>query len=432
MKSLIPAVLLAAACSTCLAAQPTTESRPVTETIHSEQVTDNYRWLEGDNSDPQNMGQLTDEVASWTDAQNGYTRDVLDNLPGRKALEERLRELMEVPSIGAPSVYGNRYFYSKREGTQPQAVRYVRDGLEGDERVLLDPQQIDPSGLTTVSWTAPNKDGSLMAFGMYASGDENSTLYVMNVENGAWLADVIPGKVRLSGWLPDNSGFFYQNLEDTDDAYSSVMKLHKLGTHHRQDKVLFRQKDIEFFYGNSGKSDEEIEALRTTWGPFGVPSEDARWMVVGYWTGTSGLDMWVADLDRWFRTGELNIKPMVMGKQGRIGGMHYDGNRFYMQHSFEAPNGTVSMIDLNNPSFEHWQTVVPEDSKLVIKGTSFARGIIAVDMLDAAKTRIALYDMNGKSLGDLAMPGIGSGSLTVSDDRTEAFLSFSSYNMPRS
>ncbi|MFG0300323.1 MAG: hypothetical protein ACF8K1_12045, partial [Phycisphaerales bacterium JB047] len=314
MKTLISAMLFAAATSVCLAAQPTTESRPVTETIHGEQVTDSYRWLEGDNSDPQNMGQLTDEVASWTDAQNGYTRDVLDNLPGRKALEERLRELMEVPSIGAPSVYGNRYFYSKREGTQPQAVRYVRDGLEGDERVLLDPQQIDPSGLTTVSWTEPNKDGSLMAFGMYASGDENSTLYVMNVETGEWLADVIPGKVRLSGWLPDNSGFFYKNLEDTDDAYSSVMKLHKLGTHHRQDKVLFRQKDIEFFYGDSGKSDAELAALKTTWGPFGVPSEDARWMVVGYWTGTAGMDAWVADLDEWFRSGELKLEPMVMGK----------------------------------------------------------------------------------------------------------------------
>ncbi len=432
MNTLTTAMLLVAAQSMCLAAPPATESRPVTETIHGEQVTDNYQWLEGDNSDPASMGKLTDEVVSWTDDQNGYTRSVLDNLPGRKELEERLRELMEVPSIGSPSVYGNRYFYSKREGTQPQSVRYVREGLDGKERVLLDPQQIDPSGLTTVSWTAPNKDGSLMAFGMYKSGDENSTLYLMDVESGEWLADVIPGKVSFSGWLPDNSGFFYQNLESTDDAYSSVMKLHTIGTHHRQDKMLFRQKDIEFFYGDSGKSDAEIAALKTTWGPFGVPSEDARWMVLGYWTGTAGLDMWVADLDGWFRTGELEIKPMVSGKLGRMGGMHYDGDRFYMQHSFEAPNGTVSMIDLNNPSFENWETIVPENDELVINGTSFARGIIAVNYLDAAKTRIALHDMRGGSLGDLELPGIGSGGLSVSDDRTEAFLSFSSYNMPAS
>jgi prolyl oligopeptidase len=196
--------------------------------------------------------------------------------------------------------------------------------------------------------------------------------------------------------------------------------------------MLFRQKDIEFFYGDSGKSDAELAALKTTWGPFGVPSEDARWMVVGYWTGTAGMDAWVADLDEWFRSGELKLEPMVMGKLGRPGGMHFDGDRFYVQHSFDAPNGTVSMVDLNNPSFENWETIVPENDELVINGTSFARGIIAVNYLDAAKTRIALHDMRGASLGDLELPGIGSGGLSVSDDRTEAFLSFSSYNMPSS
>lgn len=432
MKTLTTTLVLAAFVAVGFAAPPETEVRVVNETIHGQDVTDNYRWLEGDNSDSANMGLANDEVGGWTDSQNAYTRSILDNLPGRKALEERLRELMEVPGIGSPSVYGNRYFYSKREGTQPQSVRYVRDGIDGDDRVLLDPQAIDPTGLTTVSWTAPNKDGSLMAFGMYASGDENSTLYLMDVESGEWLADVIPGKVGFSQWLPDNSGFFYERLENLDDAYSSVMKLHKIGTHHREDVVLFRQKDIDFFYGDLNKTEAEIEALKTTWGPFGMPSEDGRWMVVGYWTGTAGVDLWVADLDAWFRTGELNITPMAIGKMGRMGGAHFDGDRLIMQHSFDAPNGTVSSIDLTNPGFENWDTVVAADENLVIAGTSFARGIIAVDYLENAKTRIALFDFAGDSLGDLELPGIGSGGLSVSDDRTTAFLSFSSFNMPRS
>lgn len=431
MKTFLSAIILAGS-TLALAGPPETKSIPVTDTIHGQTVVDEYRWLEGDNSNPDNMGLLTDKVISWTDGQNGYTRSVLDNLPGRAALEHRLRELMEVPSIGSPSAFGNRYFFSKREGSQPQAVRYVRDGIDGDDRVLLDPQQIDPTGLTTVSWTAPNKDGSLMAFGMYTSGDENSTLYVMDVQSGEWLADEIPGKVGLSGWLPDSSGFFYERLEDINDAYSSVMKLHKLGTHHRQDQILFRQKDINFFYGDLNKTDAELESLKTTWGPFGSPSEDARWMTIGYWTGTAGIDLWIADLSEWFRTGELNLVPMAIGKMGRVGGMHYDGDRLFIQHSFDAPNGTVSMIDLANPSFENWKTVVPHDENLVVQGASFARGIIAVQYLDSAKTRIALYDYNGNSKGDLELPGIGSAGLSTSDDRTEAFLTFTSYNTPRS
>ncbi len=427
-----PSLLTLLITSTLFAAPPATETRPVTETIHGTEITDNYQWLEGDNTDPNNMGLLTDEVATWTDAQNAYTRSILDNLPGRKALEERLRELMEVPSIGAPVPYGNRYFYSRREGTQPQSVRYYRDGLEGQEHELLNPQSIDPTGLTTVSWTAPNHDGSLMAFGMYTAGDENSTLYLMNVDTGEWFADEIPGKVNFAGWLPDSTGFFYERLEDLDDAYSSVLKFHKVGTHHRQDKVLFRQQDINFFYGDLNKTEAELEALKTTWGPFGSPSKDGRWLTVGYWTGTAGIDLWIADLSEWFRTGNLHLKPAAIGKMGRIGGSRYDGDRLFIQHSFDAPNGTVSVIDLNNPSFENWKTIVPHNKDLVIEGVDFARGIIAVQYLESAKTKISLFNNDGDSLGDLELPGIGSAGLTAVDDRTEAFLTFTSYNTPRS
>ncbi len=414
------------------AAPPATEARVVVDTYHGVEVLDPYQWLEGDNSDAENMGRLTDEVGVWTDAQNAFTRSVLDRLPGRKALEQRISELLEVPSIGTPSVYGNRYFYSKREGTQNQSLHYVREGVDGEDRLLLDPNQIDPTGLTTISWTAPNRDGSLMAFGMYRSGDENSTLYLMDVATGTWLADEIPGKVNLAGWDPDGKGFIYRRLESLDDAYSGVYKHHVIGTHHSQDTVLFRQKDTGFFYKDAGYSDEKLAALKTTWGPFATPSEDGRWMLVGYWTGTAGVDLWVADLDAWRRTGEVELVPMVMGQSGRVGATHFSGDRLYMQTAIGAPNGRVVMVDLTDPAIEHWKDIVPEDPKLVLSGTSFARGIIAADYLDQARTRITLFAYDGTRKGDLELPGIGSAGLSTSDDRTEAFLTFSSYNMPRS
>ncbi|MFT5424975.1 MAG: prolyl oligopeptidase [Phycisphaerales bacterium] len=416
-----------------LAAPPATEAREVTETIHGVTVTDPYRWLEGDNADPENMGQMTEEVTTWTDAQNDFTRSVLDGFqPTRGRLEDRLRELMEVPSIGSPQAYGNRYFMSRREGSQAQAIRYVREGLEGPERVLLDPMDIDPSGLTTVSWTAPNEDGSLMAFGMYTAGDENSTLYVMDVDTGEWLAEEIPGKVGFGGWDKDNKGFFYERLEDISNAYSGQFKHHKLGTHHRQDQVLFSQQDIEFFYGDQGLSTERLEELKTTWGPFGMPSEDGRWLVVGYWTGTSGVDLWAADLALWSRTGNLDLTPMVIGQSGRPGSSHYVGDTLYMQTTLGSEKGRVVAIDMHNPGFDSWTDIVPEHESLVLDGASFASGIIAADYMENASTRIKLFDFAGESLGDLDLPGIGSAGLSAFDDRTEAFLSFSSYNMPRS
>jgi len=406
---------------------PQTRIEPVTETLHGIEIIDPYRWLEGDE-----QGELTAEVTAWTDLQNAHTREVLDQLAGRKALESRLHELMEVPSISPPGMYGSRYFYSRREGGQPQALRYMRTSLNGPDQLLLDPQLIDPSGLTTISWTAPSNDGALMAFGMYRSGDENSVLYVMDVDSGEWLADEIPGKVGLVRWLPDSSGFYYRRLEDLDDPYSAVVKLHRLGTHHRQDKVLFRQHDLDTFYGGLEKTEEELELLKTTWGPGAMVSRDGKWMAVYYWTGTASLDLWVANLEQWQRSGELELQSAAIGKKGRLGGYLFRGDTLYLQNSFDAPNGRVSIIDLANPTYARWQDIVPESDKLVIRDTSFAQDLVAVNYLADAQTRISLFDLKGKSLGDVALPGIGSAGLSTAQDRSDAFLAFSSFNMPRS
>ena len=431
-KQLLLLTLLLNWSTASLGQVPASRIDTVIDKLHGHTVSDDYRWLEGDNSNPDNMGLVTDEVAAWTDAQNAYTRSVLDALPGRQALESRLRELMEVPTITTPGMYGKRYFYARREGGQPQYLRYVREGVNGEDRLLLDPQAIDASGLTTVSWTAPSEDGQLMAFGMYSSGDENSVLFLMDVDSGEWLADEIPGKVSFIRWLSDRSGFFYSRLEDLDNAYSRVVKLHKLGTHHRRDKVLLRQQDIEFFYGDLDKTAEQLETLKTTWGPSMYTSRDGRHAVIWYWTGTASLDLWVADLEAWSRTGKLVLQPALIGGQGRLGGMHFEGSRLYLQHSLNAPTGTLSQIDLDNPDYPHWRTIVPSQENRVMRSASFAKGIIAVNYLENAQTSISLYNFKGKPLGELELPGIGSAAISTQEDRTEAFLSFSSYNTPRS
>jgi prolyl oligopeptidase len=78
---LLSVVILAACSSTgrptrTAARPPATRIEPVTDTLHGVQIVDNYRWLEGNNANPSEQGQVTPEVAAWTDAQNSYTREV--------------------------------------------------------------------------------------------------------------------------------------------------------------------------------------------------------------------------------------------------------------------------------------------------------------------------------------------------------------------
>ena len=399
---------------------PATRVDPVTETLHGVALTDPYRWLEGDNANPERMGQVTPEVAAWTDAQNAHTRAVLEGLPGRKALEDRMRPLMEIGAVSAPDVRGNRYFFTKREGNQNQPVVYYRDGYRGESKTLLDPAKIDPSGLTTVTWFSPSEDGKLVAYGTYRAGDENSTLRLMEVESGQVLPLEIPNKTQSPDWLPDGSGFLYENLADAENPYSGRVLFHKMGTDPKQDPVLLRQ-----------FTKEENEKLATTWGPSGSLSRDGKWLVLGYATSTRSNDLWIADFDAWRATGKLDKREVTVGGDGAAYGNVVDGTLFLYTNQ-DAPNGRVVAVDPKNPAKAAWRELVPERQDAVIQTVSVAKGIVAVEYLKSASSSIELFGFDGKPAGELKMPGIGSASLAVESDRTEAYLSFTSFNYPNS
>jgi len=416
---------------------PATEARPVTNGYHGEAFVDSYQWLEGDNSDESRMGVLTDEVVEWTDAQNGYTRSVLDGTgPGfeflkepRERLKALIGDLMEVDQIGSPTMAGNRYFYTKRAGAESQGKVYVREGAHGKPRLLIDPFKLDDKGLLTVGWYSPNNDGSLLAFGTYRSGDENTVLHILDVDSGRWLADEIPGKTRLAGWMPDGESFFYHRLEDLDDPYSAEIRFHTIGSHWMQDRILIRQRQAEKLYEGQGVSEERMAELKTTWGPGLTPGLDGHWATVEYYTSTSANDLWALNLDHWFRTGEMNLTPILIGEDG-INGAEIVGNKVYMQTNVNAPNGRIVMVDPYNPARENWKDIVPHRADAILRGFSVSDGVLAASYLFDASTLIDLFALDGTSKGSLKLPGTGSAGLSTAHDRTEAYLSYSSFNEP--
>src|SRR5262245_63611873 len=103
-------------------APPPSRTENVVDTLHGVAVADPYRWLEDAKSA---------EVQAWTEKQNAYTRSVLDKLPGREKIHERLGQLLDIGSLGTPVPAGGRVFYTKRDGKQNQPILYVRDDADG-------------------------------------------------------------------------------------------------------------------------------------------------------------------------------------------------------------------------------------------------------------------------------------------------------------
>jgi prolyl oligopeptidase len=257
----------------------------------------------------------------------------------------------------------------------------------------------------------------------------------MDIDSGEWLADEISGKVGGVDWLPDSSGFFYRNLADLNDPYSGQIKFHKLGTHERQDDLLVAQRDPSTLFTEAdGYTEEDLKRLETTYGPWSSISRDGRWLLVSYATDTRNNDLWVVDLDRWTRTREpiAAIKqPIVVGEQSEAWGPVI-GDTLYMKTDLEAPNGRIVAVDLNNPARSNWKEIVPEREDGTLQSISAARGILAVEYLQNASSKIELFSYEGASLGAMPLPGIGSAGVATEEDRTEAFLSFTSYNEPTS
>lgn len=411
---LISAFGLLLAPMTKAAPPPDSPREIVTDDYFGKKIPDPYRWLEGGIliENQELAAQIDERVSKWTDKQNAYTRSVLDNLPGRSSLEERIAKLIKVDSIGTPAMYGTKYFFTKRTGDQNQSVLFVKDKFDAEPRALLDPNTLDEDGLRSLAWRAPSPDGSLMAFGLDYAGKELPTLYVMNVNTGAWLADEIPSDAGSVSWLPDSSGFLYSVRADINDAYSSRIKFHKLGNHYSQDHVLIKQ------HG-------------TTWGPYAYFSRDARWIIVGDWTGTDKNDLWVVDADQWRRTGEFIKTPIAVGLDATFEGAIY-GDTLYMRTSLNAQNGIVYAVDLNHPQQDNWKTVIPQRNDATLTGVSIARGMLITQYLYKAHTQLMRFDLQGNSLGEVDLPGIGSARLSTDDDRTEAFLAYSSFNEPPS
>src|SRR2546428_374295 len=154
---------------------PRTRRSEAKETLHGVEVPDPYRWLEDARSP---------EVQEWMRAQDSLARAYLSKLPGRDALATRLRELFYIDSQGAPRRRGNRRFFMRRGASQEKAIVYWKQGSEGPETVLFDPNAWSADGSVSLGSWEVSWDGGTVAYTVHENNSDAATLHVMNVGTG--------------------------------------------------------------------------------------------------------------------------------------------------------------------------------------------------------------------------------------------------------
>lgn len=374
---------------------PATAKRPVVDEYHGVKVTDDYRWLE----DPNNP-----EVKTWIGEQHKRARAYLDAAPGRAILRDKIKGILSSTSADRFAIITikDRVFAMKAQPPKQQDFLVVMTApdkakTEADlkERVLVDPNTLDPKGRTTIDWYVPSPDGKLVAVSMSVGGSESGTVHVYDVEKGTEQGDIVPSANSGTAggslsWAGDSKGFYYTRhphkgeVKDEDLGFFQQVYFHKLGTKDSEDK-LSTGKELPRIAEN------ELET-----------SKDGKWVVDNVQNGDGG-EYWHFLLDtktgKWTRFADLPDK-IVHAAFGL-------DNKLYLISVKDAPRGKVLRLDPAKPDLAKAELLVPH-SDVTIQGFTATKSKLYVKDLVGGPSQVRIFDLKGKDLGKMPIPAVSS------------------------
>lgn len=401
------------------------------ESVHDDyfgaKVNDPYRWLENPDSE---------ETKQWVEVQNEVTNAILEQCPNKEKIFNRVKEMQDFPQWGTPAKRGNKYYYRYNSGLQNQSVLYVRDSLEGEGRVFLDPNLLSNDGTVSLGVSAFSKSGKYFAYSLHYSGSDWQIIHVKDAETGKDLEDKLEW-VRYSGicWTNDNKGFYYnrytapkvfENGEDkefkrgteTEKAKNQAVYYHVVGTPQSEDQLIY------------------IEPLQPDWMFGSNISDDGRYYILTISESCAPVNrVYVADLER----------EIVRDDQGRLvfnkfidkfeAGYFYitnDGPLWYFLTNKDAPRKKIIQLDITNPSQEP-KTILAETEYVIDCCASVNGNQFLVLYVEDVKEILYLYSMDGTRLKVFDLPSAGAVVLGSPErEDTEFFFSFTSFLYPGS
>ncbi|MCY7383267.1 MAG: prolyl oligopeptidase family serine peptidase [Microcoleus sp. CAN_BIN18] len=407
---------------------PTTRKIDQTDDYHGVQVSDPYRWLENPDSE---------ETQAWVEAQNAVTFGYLSQIPAREKIKQRLTQLWDYEKYGIPFKEGDRYFYYKNDGLQNQSILYTLTSLDGEPKVLIDPNTLSEDGTVALGGIAISEDGKFMAYGLSTSGSDWQEWKVRDVETGKDLSDHLKW-VKFSGasWTHDGKGFFYSRYDEPNEKskhedvnYYQKLFYHRLGTAQSEDVLIYDRPD------------------QKEWGFSGGVTEDGKYLIISVWQGTETKNLlFYKDLT----APESAVVELINEFEAEYNLIDNEGSVFWIQTDLNAPLGRVIAIDISNPAPSSLATdgtppspplgkggiqggfteIIPEAAE-TLGGIGILNNQFVTSYLKDAYTQLKIFNLDGSFVRQIALPGIGSaGGFGGKRHETETFYAYTSFTAP--
>ncbi len=380
---------------------PETRKDTVVDDYFGTKVADPYRWLEDDNSE---------ETKAWVDSQNKVTFEYLHAIPFRQKIIDRLTEMLNYERYSVPFTKAGKYFYFKNDGLQNQSVMYMQDGLDAEAKEILDPNKLSDDGTVALAGLGISKDGKYLAYSIARGGSDWNEIYVKNLETGAMLEDKIEW-VKFSGISWKGNGFYYSRYpEPSDDKVltkaNQFQKVyyHKIGTAQKDDKIIFEDKEHPNRMFGASVTDDE------------------KYLIISFSETTSGNGLYYKDLDA-----DSDFKLIADGFDYDYNVVDNLNGKFLIQTNENAPRYKLIEYDL---ATGNKTDIIPEKEE-VLRSVSVGGNKLVVSYMQDAKSKVLIYDFDGKNETELKLPGIGTMSGFSSEKGNNiAFYSFTSYTFP--
>ena len=372
---------------------PLSEKKPCTDEYHGVTVVDDYRWLEEAGSSA---------VKAWTEAQNQHSRAWLDGRADRAGIEAKLHALYakDTPSHSGLVARPGMLFALKFQPPKQQRLLVTLASVDdlASEKVVLDPNEIEPKGQVAMDWFVPSPDGKLIAVCLSENGSEEGTLHFYRTETGEHLPDRIarvqyPTGGGSAAWLPDSSGVYYTRYPhkgekpEEDLNFFPQIYFHKLGAPVTNDV---------YSAGRDFPRIAEIE-LET--------SEDGRLLLAAVANGDGGefahYIRETKDGGAWRQIArhEDGIKEIVFS---------HDSAALYLRSVKDTPRGKILVMSPTG-TLADAVVVVPESDAVIEGITPTAKHLFINDLL-GGPSRVRQFTLDGKDARILPLPeasGVG-------------------------
>jgi prolyl oligopeptidase len=383
---------------------PDTKTVDATDTYFGTTYEDPYRWLEDLKSK---------DVEGWFKAQAELTDKLLTKIPGRDALVDEWMALDKLkPATYSAIAYENgRVFYKKTLGGENVGKLYFREGWNGTEKLLFDPDTYKTGVVITIESIVPSWDGKHVAMGISSGGAEYSELRVLDVDKATLLPESIYPSLGPYGWTKDNDSFFYDagkvsDIKSPEIELNRKTRLHKLGTDFA--------KDVDFF------SNESYADLNIAPKEFPVASIDESYpdYLIGFLgTVQNEIRCFYAPVSE-MQNKKIKWSVLCQQSDNLVRGMAFEGDYIYAVTHAGAPKYKVVRTSIKHTDWAHSETVVPEAGDS-IQSIIKTKHYLIVDYSNGVVGRLVRYEFATGKTEELKLPSSGSVDCMCPDWKTD-------------